>query len=368
MMTRYSRQTVLPEIGPDGQQRLGQTRMLVVGAGGLGASALLYLAAAGVGRKTDGGCIGIIDDDCVDASNLQRQIIYTEADQGQSKAVAAAERLQALNHEIDLITYKERLVAENIQTIMSGYDLVIDGSDNFATKYLINDAAVKMGKPVVYGSIIGFDGQVAVFSATKGPCYRCLYPEQATSHIPNCAEAGTMGSVAGVIGSIQALEACKLALGEVHCLEHGLEPLIGKLLTLDARSWDIRILALSKSTTCKVCSQPPETIQLMSDPTIAICAEQPVTRISMSDLNDLYELGATIALIDVREAHEWATGHLTGAIHIPLGELLSAGDLSSRFAKDQLIVVYCQHGVRSLQAARYLIEKGFNTLNLQISV
>ncbi len=370
MTMRYSRQTVLPEIGPEGQARLGSARVLVVGAGGLGAPALLYLAAAGVGRRDAGGCIGIIDDDTVDLTNLQRQIIYTESDQGQGKAHAAAERLRTLNREIDVIAHAVRLGADNVLTVLADYDIIIDGCDNFSTKYLINDAAVKTGKPVVYGTILGFEGQVSVFSATQGPCYRCLYPEQVRTHIPNCAEAGTMGSIAGVIGSIQALEACKLALGTAHCQAHGLEPLIGKLLILDARHWDTRLLTLQKVPDCPLCSQPPDDIRLESPdtPSCSGAASQTIQTINLSDLNDLYETGVPLMLIDVRETAEWNTGHLNGAVHLPLGQLLAQDKDSALLEQDALIVVYCQHGIRSLQAAHHLSHLGFNVLNLKVSV
>ena len=362
---RYSRQTVLPEIGPEGQKRLGQARVLVVGAGGLGATALLYLAAAGVGRRDNGGCIGIIDDDSVDVSNLQRQIIYTEADQGHAKARAAAEHLRALNAETDVIAHPERLGTNNVLAILADYDIIIDGSDNFATKYLINDAAVKTGKPVVYGTILGFEGQVSIFSATQGPCYRCLYPEPAQTYIPNCAEAGTMGSIAGVIGSIQALEACKLALGATHCQAHGLEPLIGKLLILDARNWDTRLLVLEKVCDCPVCSQNPADIRLESSDAPS-CSAATIQTINLSNLNDLYETGVPLMLIDVREIAEWDAGHLNGAVHVPLGQMLSLDEDSALLEHDSLIVVYCQHGTRSLQAAHHLTRLGFNVLNLKI--
>lgn len=366
MSTRYSRQTVLPEIGPQGQTLLAKARMLVVGAGGLGAPALLYLAAAGVGRTADGGCLGVIDDDIVDTSNLQRQIIYTESDQNQPKVLATANRLRALNHEINVVPHAERLGADNILEVFAGYDIVIDGSDNFSTKYLINDAAVKTGKPVVYGSILGFEGQVAVFSAAHGPCYRCLYPEQARTHIPNCAEAGTIGSIAGVIGSIQALEACKLALGETHCQQHGLEPLTGKLLVLDARSWDTRLLALEKNPDCAVCGQATDHIVLTA--TAQSCHLPRIPTITLSDLNDLYETGIPLTLIDVREAAEWHAGHLNGAVHLPLGQLLALDEDADLLEKDALIVVYCQQGIRSQQAAQHLASRGFNTLNLKVSL
>ncbi|MEY4592016.1 MAG: hypothetical protein RIR18_911, partial [Pseudomonadota bacterium] len=194
---RYQRQSVLSEIGPAGQARLAQAKVLVVGAGGLGSPVLLYLAAAGVGLRSAGGYLGLIDDDVVDLSNLQRQVLFTETDVGQAKVVVAAKRLQALNSEVDIRAVQARLDAANILDLLADYDIVVDGSDNFATKYLLNDAAVKLGKPVVYGSILGFEGQAAVFWAEHGPCYRCLYPEPPKSYVPNCAEFGTLGGIAG---------------------------------------------------------------------------------------------------------------------------------------------------------------------------
>ena len=195
MVARYSRQTVLPEIGHEGQLALARARILVVGAGGLGSPALLYLTAAGVGLKAAGGCLGIIDDDTVDLSNLQRQVLFTEADEGNGKADTAVRRLNALNNDCDLRVFNTRLTADNVLNVFSQFDIIVDGSDNFDTKYLINDAAVKLGLPVVYGSILGFEGQASVFWAQQGPCYRCLYPEPPVTHVPNCAEAGTLGGI-----------------------------------------------------------------------------------------------------------------------------------------------------------------------------
>ena len=367
MTARYSRQTVLPEIGPSGQTLLGKARILVVGSGGLGAPALLYLTAAGVGLDHLGGCIGVIDDDTVDCSNLQRQIVFREPDQGSPKADAAVAHLAALNSDTRLIAHTERLTAANALTILAGYDIIIDGSDNFATKYLINDATVKLGKPVVYGSILGFEGQAAVFWATHGPCYRCMYPEPVQSHIPNCAEAGTLGGVAGVIGSIQAVEACKLALGTEHCQPHGLEPLIGKLLLLDARSWDIRKLAIERQPDCPVCSRAPDeiTLEISTDPA---CSAHAVTTITLADLNDLFDTGVPITLVDVRSETEWATGYLNGALHLPLPLLLAENADLSRLDPQSLIVVYCQQGIRSRQAAQHLARLGYNALNLKASI
>lgn len=365
MTARYSRQTVLPEIGPQGQMLLGKARILVVGAGGLGAPALLYLTAAGVGRQEAGGCIGVIDDDTVDYSNLQRQIVFRESDQGSPKTDAAVVHLAALNKETCLIAHHTRLTDENALGILADYDIIIDGSDNFATKYLINDAAVKLGKPVVYGSILGFEGQVSVFWSPYGPCYRCIYPEQLQTHIPNCAEAGTLGGIAGVVGSILAVEACKLALGQEHCQQHGLEPLIGQLLIFDALTWDIRKLSCERHAACPICTYALEEIKLTSSETPS-CSAQPMKTISMPDLSELYDSGIPITLIDVRELTEWASGHLDGAQHIPLGKLLSQEQQLDGIDPKNLIVVYCQHGIRSAQAVAYLRSKGYEALKLLV--
>lgn len=365
MNMRYNRQIVLPEIGEAGQALLGQARILVVGAGGLGSPALLYLTAAGVGLTRHSGCIGIIDDDCVDSSNLQRQIIYREVDDSSRKAETAKARLSALNSETHLIAHSTRLNTTNALQILSDYDVIIDGSDNFATKYLINDAAVKLGKPVVYGSILGFEGHASVFWAKHSPCYRCIYPEPAATHIPNCAEAGTLGAIAGVIGSIQALEACKLALGLPHCQQYGLEPLLGKLLIFDSTTWDIHKLDFQRKSNCPACSKAPDDLAL-TDVAGSTCQISPEGTISTHDINQLRKSGTSFRLIDVREEHEWAAGHLEGAIHIPLQMLLTIDSALERLNQSDLVVVYCQRGLRSAQAVTYLRTKGYEAINLLV--
>ena len=365
MTNRYARQIILPEIGEIGQTRLSKSRVLVVGAGGLGSPVLLYLTAAGVGLASHGGCIGIIDDDFVDASNLQRQIVFRESDQGSSKAEAAQRHLRALNSKSEFVTYPYRLSALNALEILSDYDVVIDGSDNFAAKYLLNDAAAKLDIPVVYGSILGFEGQVSVFWAKHGPCYRCIYPQPPTMHVPNCAEAGTLGSIAGLVGSIQALEACKLALGIEHCRTFGLEPLIGKLLVFDALNWDIRKLDLDKKLGCPTCSLTPDEISLY-DSEAAYCNTGNPKPITLRDLGDLWDSGVPLTLIDVREASEWATGHLEGAHHIPLRTMLTQEDALVGLNTSGLLVIYCQHGIRSAQAVTFLRTKGIEALNLLV--
>lgn len=361
---RYARQRVLPEIGDAGQAALAAARILVIGAGGLGSPALLYLTAAGVGLNKAGGCIGIIDDDHVDLSNLQRQILFTESDKGKAKSLVAASRLQLLNSETALKVFQERLSSANALEILGDFDIVIDGSDNFDTKYLINDAAVRLGMPVVYGSILGFEGQVAVFWGKEGPCYRCLYPEQPKSHVANCAEAGTLGGIAGMIGTIQAVEACKLALGQAHCQAYGLEPLIGKLFLSDARHWDTRTLHISKRQDCPVCSLSPELINL-PEAQPQLCTSTPAA-MDLNDLQGLFESGIPFTLVDVREPHEWESGHIEGALHIPLGKLLVAAEILDTLNRLEPIVVYCQHGMRSARAVAYLREHGYDAFNLVV--
>lgn len=366
---RYARQRVLPEIGDTGQAALAAARILVVGAGGLGSPALLYLCAAGVGQKSAGGCLGVVDDDHVDLSNLQRQILFSEADQGQAKTDAAHARLRALNSEVDLRCLKARLRRDNVLDLFSGFDIIVDGSDNFDTRYLVNDAAARLGLPVVYGAILGFEGQAGVFWAREGACYRCLYPTLPETHVPNCAEAGTLGGIAGMIGTIQAVEACKLALRPEHCRTHGLEPLIGKLLIADARDWSTRVLQVTQRCDCPVCSVPPASIRLPED-TGAQCAQKAASKhnapMTLDDLRGLMESGIPFTLLDVREPHEWAAGHLEGAIHLPLGQLLSEEDALEGLNPGYPLVVYCQHGIRSQSAVRHLQQQGFDALNLVV--
>ena len=363
---RYARQRVLPEISDAGQAALAAARILVVGAGGLGSPALLYLTAAGAGLKEAGGCLGIIDDDTVDLSNLQRQILFTENDQAQSKAKTAADRLQRLNSATDLRTFETRLTTDNILNVFADFDIIVDGSDNFDTKYLINDAAVHLGLPVIYGSILGFEGQAAVFWAKEGPCYRCVYPQPPETHIPNCAEAGTLGGIAGMVGSIQAVEACKLALGLEHCRTHDLEPLIGQLFLADARNWDTQTLAVEKRADCPVCSLPAHEVRLPQARAQA-CADSTspqAATMTLNDLQGLFESGIPFVLLDVREPQEWANGHLEGALHIPLGRLLVAPETLDALNRQEPLVVYCQHGMRSARAVSYLRDQGFDAFNL----
>lgn len=338
---RYSRQTVLPEIGEAGQNRISAASVLCVGAGGLGCPALLYLAAAGVGH------IGIIDFDVVDESNLQRQVLFETAQIGKNKAEAAKARLNALNPDIDIRTYAQELNDQNVLKLFEDYDLILDGSDNFATKFLINDAAVKTGKPFIYASILGFEGQVSVFNYHDGPCYRCLFPEEPKTNIPNCAEAGVIGAVAGMMGTVQAMEAIKLIVDDDR-----FQPLSGKLWTIDARTMDNKILALPKDPVCPVCSIDKEDITL--NYTSPVCRY--VSEIEPEDACD----GHSCILIDVRELDEWDAGHIEGAHHFALSSLMQ-GDTPTLSVNDN-IILYCQKGKRGAQAANILKNQGYQNI------
>ena len=335
---RYIRQVVLPEIGLEGQEKLSQASVLCVGAGGLGSPILLYLAAAGVGH------IGITDFDTVDESNLQRQVLFTTDAVGQSKAVQAKKRLQALNPTITIEIYEEGLNAENAPDLFQSYDIIIDGTDNFETKFLINDAAVKYGKPWIYGAIQGFYGQASVFNAQHGPCYRCLYPAPPKARIANCAEAGVIGAVAGLVGVTQALQAIQLITGH-----ESFEPLIGKLWTLDTKTMETRILTLPKNPDCPACSQNREDVVLQY--------KSPVCGFIPEVFPEQVCAKTESLLVDVRELEEWECGAIPGAQHWPLSEALEG--FIPDFPQDKEIILYCQKGMRSLQAAQILKERGF---------
>lgn len=352
MTNRYARQIVLPEMGQEGQKKLQAASVLCIGAGGLGSPALLYLASAGIGR------IGLVDDDTVGVSNLQRQVLFKEADQGTSKVTAAAAALEALNSECQIEPHDVRFAAANAKQLISRYDVIIDGTDNFSSKFLINDACVKYGKPLVYGSILGFEAQVSVFWAVHGPCYRCLYPKPPSGHIPNCAEAGVIGAMAGIAGTVQALEAIKMALGLEWCKEKNLKPLLGKLWMLDARSMETKTLKLHKRHACAVCACAPDDI-VLEDLAEACTAKSGVRNISAEEA--VMVLGSAV-FIDVREAHELVSGKVPGAVHIPLGTLLKDEDAVGELSSDTPVIVYCQHGIRSLSAASHLFSLGFTNV------
>ncbi len=338
---RYKRQVTLPEIQTKGQEKLNNASVLCIGAGGLGCPALLYLAAAGIGR------IGIVDFDTVDETNLQRQIIFTTNNIGQNKAIAAQNHLTALNPGIKIEAYAEELTNKNAINLFNKYDIIIDGTDNFAAKFLINDAAVKTGKPFIYGSILGFDGQLSVFATAGGPCYRCLFPEAPKTHIPNCAEAGVIGAVAGIVGTTQAMEAIKLIVGH-----ESFRPLSGKLWTIDMHTMQNRILTLPQNPNCPVCTGTKEEITLHYSS--QICAYIP----EITPENAKNTTAAVI--IDVREIEEWQTGNIKNAQHIALSKLMQghAPDLP----RDCEIILYCQRGIRSKQAAQILKEQGYENI------
>ncbi len=339
---RYKRQIILPEIGQNGQGKISRASILCVGAGGLGCPALLYLTAAGIGR------ISIIDFDTVDETNLQRQVLFTGDQLGKSKAEAAKERLNALNPEIEIHAYAEELTDKNAENFFKQHDIIIDGTDNFSSKFLINDTAIKTGKPFIYGSILGFDGQLAVFNHDGGPCYRCLFPEAPKAHIPNCAETGVIGAVAGIIGTSQAMEALKIIVDH-----KSFKPLTGKLWTIDMRSMENQLLSLPKDKDCPVCSKQKDEIMLQY--TSPVCGFIP----EISPAQTAARKNAR--LIDVREIDEWNAGHIEGAQHIALSTLMQ-GNIPSLPAEDE-IILYCLKGGRSLQAAQILKNHG----NLNIS-
>lgn len=344
MENRYHRQIILQEIGSAGQARLASARVLVVGAGGLGCPALQYLAGAGVGT------IGIIDHDRVDLSNLHRQILFRSDDQGQPKALAAKNRLVALNTAITIHAHDTELDDANSIGLFSDYDIILDGTDNFPTKFLINDVAVKLGKPVVYGSIQRFDGQVSVFDASCGPCYRCLHPQPPRGVVPNCAEAGVIGALAGIIGTMQAMEVIKLIIRH-----DSFKPLCGTLWMIDSKTMETRTLKIPKRADCPVCSRPAsEIIPQYASP---VCFSAHVREIECRDLPGMD--GAI--MIDVREQGEWEQGHIQGARHLPLSAIKANPEIFAPNRND-LCILYCQRGMRSRMAAEILLHAGFTDI------
>jgi len=346
---RYGRHLIIPEVGLNGQKKLKAASVLIVGAGGLGSPLSLYLAAAGVGR------IGLVDFDRVDSSNLQRQILYTELDVGKPKLEVAKARLEAMNPYIEVETYETRLTSENALEIMEDYDVIVDGTDNFPTRYLVNDASVLLGKPNVYGSIFRFDGQVSVFYAKHGPCYRCLYPEPPPPGlVPSCAEGGVLGVLPGIIGALQANEVIKLILGVG-------EPLIGRLLLFDALHMSFRELKVKKDRSCPVCGENPRVRELIDYE--AFCgltqeqqAQASTFQITPEELKEKLERGERIILLDVREPVEYEICRLEGATLVPLSKL---PEYVNRLSQTEDIVVYCHTGMRSAMAVKLLRDLGF---------
>lgn len=353
---RYSRHLIMPEVGMKGQRKLKSANVLMIGAGGLGSPLGLYLAAAGIGK------IGIVDFDVVDHTNLQRQVLHGTKDVGRAKLDSAKDRLHDVNPNVEVETHQFRLTSDNALEVIEPYDIVVDGTDNFPTRYLTNDACVLLGKPNVYGSIFRFEGQVSVFDARNGPCYRCLFREPPPpGMVPSCAEGGVLGVLPGVIGTLQALETIKLILGEG-------EPLIGRLLLFDAMEMQWRTLNLKKNPDCPVCGENPTVTELIDY--LEFCGvssyeegadEQDaaeVPTISAGELHTRLERGDEIRLVDVRQEHEWEIVNLgpQGAKLIPLDTLIER--ISELDSADE-IVLHCQGGTRSMKALRQLQKAGF---------
>ena len=344
-MKRYSRHVVIPEFGVQGQIRLKQSSVLVVGAGGLGSPLAYYLAAAGIGR------MGLVDFDTVDYTNLQRQILHTTQDVGRSKLQSAVEKLTAVNPFVKLETYETRLTPKNALEILKSYDVVVDGTDNFPTRYLVNDACVILKKPNVYGSIFRFEGQVSVFYAEEGPCYRCLYPKPPPpGMVPSCAEGGVLGILPGIIGTLQANETVKLLTGLG-------DTLIGRLILFDALGMKFREVRIKKDPECPVCGHDPTVTALIDyEEFCGVNAVEPPPVVPEISAKELSHTRSTVVLVDVRDPHELEIARIPDTVHIPLPELL---DRMGELEKDSDIVVHCRSGVRSARAAKLLLDTGF---------
>jgi len=349
---RYSRHLIMPEVALDGQLKLKQAKVLLIGTGGLGAPLGLYLTAAGVGR------IGLVDFDVVDFTNLQRQVTFSTSDVGRRKVEAARERLTNLNPAIEIVTHETKLTSENALELFRDYDIIVDGTDNFPTRYLVNDACILLGKPNVYGSIFRFEGQATVFGYPGGPCYRCLYPEPPPPGlVPSCAEGGVLGVLPGIVGSLQAMETIKLILGTG-------EPLVGRLLLFDALQMRFRELKLRKNPECPVCGEHPTVTKLIDyHEFCGIRGEEAestvqVPEIEPRELKARLDRGDDLFVLDVREPHEFQICNLSGHL-IPLGEVpRRAHELDS----SREIVVHCRSGKRSAEAVDFLRKAGFRKI------
>src|SRR6201993_4746678 len=350
---RYSRHLIMPEVTSEGQSRLKAARVLCIGAGGLGSPVALYLAAAGIGT------IGIVDFDDVDLSNLQRQILHGTKDIGRGKLESARDRLHDINPQIDLELHECRFSSKNAPQLVSRYDVIVDGSDNFPTRYLSNDVCVFARKPNVYGSVFRFEGQTTVFAPhLRGPCYRCLFPEPPPPEsVPNCAQAGVLGVLPGIIGMLQAIEAIKLVVGIG-------EPLIGRLLHFDALKVTFRELKLRRDPRCPVCGENPTILAPIDyDQFCGARDDANVPGISVQELKGKMDAGEAFELIDVREPFEFEIARIDGAKLIPLGEIAGR---ANELQREQPIVVHCHSGRRSAQAVRLLQQRGFtNVYNLE---
>lgn len=358
---RYARHLILPEVGPEGQKKLKAARVLAVGAGGLGSPLALYLAAAGVGT------IGLVDFDVVDESNLQRQLLFGTPDVGRPKIAAAVERLSAVNPNVTVAPFEERLTSANALEILRGFDIVADGTDNFPTRYLVNDACVLLGKPNAYASVFRFEGQASVFWAEKGPCYRCLYAQPPPPGlVPSCAEGGVLGILPGLLGTMQATETLKLILGIG-------EPLIGRLVLVDALSMRFREMKIRKDPACHLCGPRPTVTKLIDyesfcaasresgvesrEGAVLSSAGMQVPEVTVEELKAMRDRGDAVVLVDVREAREWPISDLPDSIKIPLGSLPQSLE---KLSKDDDIVIYCRSGARSGNAVQFLLHNGYS--------
>lgn len=344
-LKRYGRHITMPEVGLEGQKKLKASRVLIVGAGGLGSPVGLYLAAAGVGQ------LGIVDFDAVDESNLQRQILYSTNDVGRMKVESAKETIQSVNPHVQVETYQTQLSSGNAMEIIKQYDVVVDGTDNFPTRYLVNDACVLLKKPNVYGSIFRFEGQASVFSTAAGPCYRCLYSEPPPPGlVPNCADAGVLGVLPGIIGTIQAVETLKILMGIGSTL-------VGRLLLFDALAMHFREMKLRKNPDCPICGTHPTINQLIDYESFCGINVVPADdeEVSVEELKAKRDRGVDLFLLDVREPHEYRIANLNGYL-VPLNELPNR---IKELDPSKQIIVYCHHGMRSARAVDFLRQSGF---------
>lgn len=375
-ISRYSRHLIMPEVGIEGQQRLKSASVLLIGTGGLGSPTALYLAAAGIGR------MGLVDYDVVDESNLQRQIIHGQSTLGKSKLDSAEARIRDLNPFITIDKYNVPLTSDNALELFEPYDVIIDGTDNFPTRYLVNDACVKLGKPNVYGSIFRFEGQLSVFHAEHGPCYRCMFPEPPPPGlVPSCAEGGVLGILPGTIGTMQATEAIKLLLGIG-------EPAIGRMILYDALEMSFTTIKVRKNPNCPVCGVPQDEVELIDyeqfcgvpahDHSDYSAAEDDadILAVTVKELKARLDRGDDPLILDVRDPHEWAIAALDGTLRIPKGDIQTAKNavLAGRklrdetvlkdIPQDQEIIVHCRSGKRSADVIRMLGEIGYDTTKL----
>jgi adenylyltransferase/sulfurtransferase len=349
---RYSRHLIIPDVAMDGQKRLKNAKVLCVGAGGLGAPTMMYLAAAGVGT------LGVVDFDVVDESNLQRQVIHSQADIGKPKVESAAETARGINPLIQINVHNMRLDNDNVMELFSQYDLIVDGTDNFATRYMVNDACVLLNKPYVWGSIYRFDGQASVFWSEHGPCYRCLYPEPPPpGMVPSCAEGGVLGVLCASIGSMQVNEAIKVLTGVG-------EPLVGSLMVYDALEMTYRKIKVRKDPNCRVCGPNADITELIDyEAFCGVVSEEAAeaasgSTITPAELKDLQESDKPIFLVDVREPAEWEIVRIPGATLIPKDQILR-GDALATLPQDKQIVLYCKSGVRSAECLAAVKQAGF---------